>query len=184
MKTGLCCALLLALGGSQGAAAASFAIDPAASALRFTADYGGEPIEGRFQTFSGRISYDLGNPLASRFEVEVVVASVDSGDEERDGYLRGSDWFDANAHPTARFTTRTDCSAFEGRLSCAGELALKGRTAPVTIEVQFAGDGSRLTGTAQLDRTAFDVGSGEWADPGTIGHAVEVLFEVTLKPGG
>lgn len=162
--------------------AAPLGIDLSGSALEFVADYGGEPISGAFKRFDGQIEYDASNPLRTRFVVNVDIASVDSGDDERDGYLRGSEWFDAAAHPSARFVTGNDCSSFEGRLSCAGELSLKGRTAPITIEVQFAGDGGSLNGTAQLARSTFGIGEGEWADPGTIGEEVTVRFKVVLKP--
>jgi polyisoprenoid-binding protein YceI len=177
--------LALFLGGLLGSAhAAPLAINLSGSQLSFTADYGGEPIEGEFKRFDGQIEYAASNPLQTRFVVNVEVGSVDSGDEERDGYLRGSEWFAAEAHPVATFSTGNDCSSFEGRLSCAGELKLKGKRAPVTIEVQFAGDGSSLTGMAQLQRTVFGIGEGEWADTGTIGDVVQVQFKVLLKPAG
>lgn len=173
--------LLLAAALPFAALAAPLDIDPASSKLGFTGDYGGEPIEGSFKDFSGRIEYDDANPLSARFTVEVQTASIDTGDDERDGYLKGTEWFAIKAHPTATFVTGTDCSSFEGRLSCAGQLTLKGKTAPVTIEVQFSDGGKRLTGSAQFKRSTFAIGEGEWADTDTIGDLVQVQFEVQLK---
>lgn len=161
---------------------ASLAVDTGLSKLSFTGDYGGEPIEGGFQRFSGSIDYDVANPLSARFRIEVDTTSIQTGDEERDGYLKGSEWFAVKTFPTASFVTGTDCSSFEGRLSCAGQLTLKGKTAPVTIEVQFMDEGKRLTGNAQFKRSTFAIGEGEWSDTDTIGDPVEVTFEVALKP--
>jgi polyisoprenoid-binding protein YceI len=174
-------ASLLSLLLSTTVAAAPLAIDPATSKLSFTGDYGGEPIEGIFKDFSGRIEYDDANPLSARFTVEVQTASIVTGDDERDGYLKGTEWFAIKAHPTATFVTGTDCASFEGRLSCAGQLTLKGKTAPVTIEVQFSDGGKRLTGSAQFKRSTFAIGEGEWSDTDTIGDSVQVQFEVKLQ---
>lgn len=176
---GLLSATLLASAASQ---AATLSIDTSTSKLGFTGDYGGEPIEGGFQKFSGNIDYDGANPLSARFRIDVDTTSIQTGDDERDGYLKGSEWFAVKTFPTASFVTSTDCSSFEGRLSCAGQLTLKGKTAPVTIEVTFSDEGKRLTGSAQFKRSTFAIGEGEWSDTDTIGDPVEVKFEVALKP--
>lgn len=175
-------ALLTGILLSAGGHTATLSVDSGSSKLNFTGDYGGEPIEGGFQRFSGSIDFDVANPLSARFRIEVDTTSIQTGDDERDGYLKGSEWFAVKAFPTASFVTGTDCSSFEGRLSCAGQLTLKGKTAPVTIEVQFVDEGQRLTGGAQFKRSTFGIGEGEWADTDTIGDSVEVKFEVALKP--
>jgi polyisoprenoid-binding protein YceI len=170
--------LLLLLASS--ADAATFRFDASNSELAFTGDYGGEPVPGVFKRFSGTAVFDLMQPLATRFDTEIDVASLDTDYADRDDTLRGPEFFDVEAHPTARWQSTGDCSSVAARLSCPGTLTMKGVTHSVLIDIAPSADGHSIEGKASLSRNQFTIGSGEWADPETITDAVEVRFKLQL----
>jgi len=53
---------------------------------------------------------------------------------------------------------------------------------PVTLEFTWSNDGkgATLTGETVLNRLDFKVGTGDWADPATITHEVEVKTTLHL----
>jgi polyisoprenoid-binding protein YceI len=64
------------------------------------------------------------------------VNSVDTGNEQRDGHLKGGDFFEADKHPHISFES-TNYNAAEGKIN--GNLSIKGITKPVSFEVEFNG---------------------------------------------
>lgn len=166
---------------NTAAPAAEFRFDAGNSRLEFTGDYGGEAVPGIFKQFRGTASFDPAAPLATRFDTTIDVASLDTDYPERDETLRSEDFFNVEAHPTARWVSSGDCVLQGAELSCPGTLSLRGATHPVPLTIKPGADGS-LEGVATMDRSQFGVGSGEWADPETIAHRVAIRF--TLRPAG
>lgn len=162
--------------------AASFTFDASTSELGFIGDYGGEPVPGKFKVFSGTVDFDLAKPLATRFSTEIDVASLDTDYSDRDDTLRGEEFFDTAKHPQASYASSGDCTAAGGKLSCPGTLTLRGVTKPVALEITPLADGRIIEGKATVDRSQFRVGSGDWADPESIAHAVTITFRLKLAP--
>lgn len=173
--------LILLLCASSVASAAEFKFDASNSELGFTGDYGGEAVPGVFKQFSGKAQFDPAQPLATRFETEIIVASLDTDYGERDDTLRGPEFFDVEAHPKARWVSSADCSVAGASLSCPGTLTLKGVSHPVALIIAPSADGRSIEGKANLERDQFAIGSGDWADPTTIANSVEVRFKLKLQ---
>lgn len=163
----LCCATPLA--------AAEFRFDQSSSTLEFVGQYDGDELPGVFRAFRGTAQFDPTAPLATRFQTEIDIASVDTDYDDRDDVLRGPDWFDAASHPQARWESSGDCVAMDATLQCPGTLSLRGvsKSTPLTLRINT--DGS-LSGEAQVNRRDFGVGQGEWDDPNTIADLLTVRF--------
>ena len=175
-------ALLLAgLLLSASAAASDWTADPENSTLRFVGGYMGEDFEGGFGAFSPQIRFDA-ETLQGRFEVAIDLASADTGDEEWNDYLQGRHFFDVRRFPQAHYRAERFERRGEGFVAL-GTLDLRGVSRPVELAFEWAQDGDRATleGRAELDRLAFEVGAGDWADPDTIGHRVEVRTRLALS---
>ncbi len=72
-----------------------YAIDPTHSSVEFIGRHLMiTKVRGRFPEVSGTITVD-DEPERSHVEVELKVASLDTGNPERDGHLRSPDFFDA-----------------------------------------------------------------------------------------
>jgi len=113
--------------------------------------------------------------------VTVDLASADTGDGQRDDSLKGSDFFDTAAHPTATFAARDVRHLHGDRYEARGTLDLRGVSGPSLLRftLRMDGDRARVNGTARIDRTAFGVGQGEWAATDAIAAGVDVAFAFT-----
>lgn len=175
--------LLLACVFAANAAAADWVVDKKASSLRFAGTAQGEEFEGRFGAFEAKIAFDPANLAGAAFKVDVDVASADSQNEERDGTLKDVEFFDAAAHPKATFVA-TEFTPVGTGFEARGRLTLRGVAKPVTLVFTWtpATAGAKLEGKATLDRMAFGVGGGEWADAEMIAHEVKIATTLVLHP--
>ncbi len=67
-----------------------------------------------------------------------MAASFDSGDANRDGHVKGADFFDVEQFPELTFTS-TELSAAGETYELTGDLTIRGITSPVTFETEFNG---------------------------------------------
>lgn len=96
-------------------------------------------VRVRFPGASGEVRFDPVQPEAASVQLEIPVAALASGDERRDAHLRSADFFDAEAHPTISFRSTTVRQLGEGRFAVTGDLAIRGTSRPVTIDVELHG---------------------------------------------
>ena len=96
---------------------------------------------GRFNDFSGTFTYDEKNPAASRVEVRIDPASIDSNHAERDRHLRGEDFLHVSKYPEARFVSTGYEATGQDTGILTGELTLRGVTREIEIEVKQTGHG-------------------------------------------
>jgi len=174
-------ALLLALALPGAAMAADYTVQPASSTLGFSNTFQGESFNGQFGQWTAAISYDPANLAASKFDVEVTLASVKTGDSDRDGALPGPDFFDVAKFPKAHFIT-TGFRRSGGKVIADGTLTLRGVSKPVSLEVTFKpqGGGATLDVAGTLQRLDFGVGTGDYADTSVIGGEVKVKAHLQL----
>lgn len=98
-------------------------------------------IYGTFKDFEGTFSFDAANPEASKVNVTLKTASVDTNHAERDKHLRSGDFLNVDKHPTATFTSTSVKSTGEDTADITGNLTLNGVTKPVVIAAKFLGEG-------------------------------------------
>jgi polyisoprenoid-binding protein YceI len=113
-------------------------IDPAHTEIGFTVRHLGlAKVRGRFDDVDGavEIADDVG---ATRVEATIALASVATGNPDRDAHLRSSDFFDADRNPTMTFAS-TLVSGADGEYTLVGELTINGITRPVELDVEFFG---------------------------------------------
>jgi polyisoprenoid-binding protein YceI len=189
MKTGVMamaafgvCAVLAGAPRAAGPAM-SYTADPASSRLEFKGIQAGAEFTGIFRKFTAAIDFAPDALADAHFDVTIDMNSLDSQDKDRDGTMRGADIFDVARFPSARYVTRSVVKTAAG-YSATGALTLHGVTKDVPIEFKFAptAGGASLSGTAQLKRTDFGVGQGDWKNTDWVADAVKVAFSLTLKP--
>ena len=175
--------LLLALALPGAAAAADYTVQPAASTLGFSNTFQGESFDGQFGQWTAAISYDAANLASSKFDVEVTLASVKTGDNDRDTALPGADFFDTAKFPKAHFVT-TGFRQSGGKVIADGTLTLRGVTKPVSLAVTFKpqAGGATLDVVGTVKRLDFGVGTGDYADTSVIGGDVKVTAHLQLAP--
>ena len=91
--------------GSANAAVETYAIDPVHSAVGFSIRHFVSKVPGKFTKFSGKITVDRDNLEKSSVTARIEIASVETGDNDRDTHLKSPDFFDAAKHPEMTFTS-------------------------------------------------------------------------------
>ncbi len=180
-------AILLAVVAAEAAPTATpaFELEPSGSSLKFTAGQQGAKFESRFETFTAQIQFDPARPESGRILARIELASVDTGNPERDEILNTPDWFGVSQWPEATFAANKIVRATDG-YSANGTLVLRGVSRPVTLSFRWTpaagGKPARLTGSAAVDRLAFGVGQGDWQDTAYVGNAVAIQVDIRLRP--
>ncbi len=95
-------------------------------------------VRGAFGEFEGSLTLDGDHPADSRAEVTIQAASFSSGNEQRDGHVRGADFLDVENHPTLAFRS-TEVRADGDEFVLVGDLTIRGTTRPVQIAVELEG---------------------------------------------
>ena len=136
----------------------SWTIDPAHTTVALSAKHMGlSTARGHFTKFSGDIDVDLSDPTAAKGGIDVDLASIDTGNEQRDTHLHSADFFDVEKFPTMTFTVKSVKKNDANRYYVIGDLTIKGITKGATFDYEHAGDntdpygnhkaGGSLTGT-------------------------------------
>ncbi|MEI2731951.1 MAG: YceI family protein [Dermatophilaceae bacterium] len=112
----------------------TWTVDPSHSEVGFVARHlMVTKVRGRFGQVAGTVT------IAETFEDSSVtatadIASVSTGNADRDAHLRSADFFDADNHPQMSFT-----STAVGPDSLQGDLTIRGVTRPVRFDLSFEG---------------------------------------------
>lgn len=149
--------------------------------LGFATQWTGESVVGSFKQWTADIVFSPDDLKNSSLTVKVDLASVSTGDEQRDTALPSADWFDVANHPTAVFKASQFKKVAEGSYKANGTLSLRDKTAPIVLSFKLKIDGDKSTakGSTTLDRTVFGVGQGEFLATDQIPAAVKVSFNLT-----
>jgi polyisoprenoid-binding protein YceI len=107
-------------------------------------------VRGAFTEFTGVAHLDGANPAASTAQVTIQVASVDTGNEQRDAHLRANDFFDAPAFPEITFASTAVEPVDESNYRLTGDLTIKGVTRPVTVDFEYTGSATDPFGNARV----------------------------------
>ena len=112
-------------------------LDPAHSAAEFKVKHMMiSNVKGSFRALSGVLNLDEADVTGSSVEAFLPVATLSTGDEQRDGHLKSADFFDAEKFPTITFKSNEVKRTGEGEYEVTGDLTLRGVTKPVTFAVE------------------------------------------------
>jgi len=134
-----------------------------------------------------RVEVDREHPERSVVEVEVDVASLDTGIERRDDHLRTADFFDVERWPTAsvRITEASpdgESAAGNPRYRASFQIRIRDveKTLPGTFEV-VSQSPPRVEGELVLNRLDFGVGEPRsWWNPASVQNDIPVRFSVSI----
>lgn len=98
-------------------------------------------VVGRFNQFEGGFSFDKNDIKASKINVTINTASLDSNHAERDKHLRSADFLNVTKFPQADFVSKSVVDKGDGKFVLNGDLTLNGVTKPVAIDANYIGEG-------------------------------------------
>lgn len=119
--------------------AGTYTLDPAHTNMGFIARHAMvTKVRGAFEEFEGTINV-AENINESSADVTIKAASISTGNEDRDGHVKGDDFFAVEQYPELTFKATTFNVDESGEGTVEGELTIKGTTKPVTLKVEDAG---------------------------------------------
>jgi polyisoprenoid-binding protein YceI len=125
-------ATLLSAGVS--AQSATYTIDPTHTFVNFEVKhFGTSTNRGRWDKKDGSITVDRA-AKTGRVELNIDVASVNTGTGPFDSHLKSADFFDAANYPTAKFVGTNFKFDGDKVVEVAGDLTMRGKTNPVTLK--------------------------------------------------
>ena len=155
-------------------------LQPDKSAVTFAYRQMNVPMEGRFKRFTGRISFDPAKPALAQAEIDIELASIDTGSAEGNDEVAGKLWFNTRQFPVARFVSTSIKPLGNNRFDVSGNMSIKGRTHVATTPATFrqAGPQGVFEGSFVLKRADYGIGEGMWADYGTVANEVQIKFRL------
>ncbi|WAZ20967.1 YceI family protein [Streptomyces cinnabarinus] len=161
--------------------------DPLHSAVNFTIRHLGiAKVRGRFREVTAEL-YVGERAEEIQVTAEIALASIDTGNSDRDAHTRAADLLDVEKRPTMTFrSTRVTGSGEDW--SMEGELTIGEVTRPVTLAVEFGGvgdfDGRRHAGfeaTGEIRRSDFGLDFGR----GMLSDVVKIQLDMEfMEPEG
>jgi polyisoprenoid-binding protein YceI len=149
-------------------------------------------VRGKFTAYRGTLDLDAADFTRSRIEGEIDVASIDTGNPDRDNHLRSADFFDVATHPKITFKSTSITRDGDG-YKVTGDLSIRGQTHPVTLDVENAGTsknpwGQVVTGvsaTGSINRKDFGLVWNAVLETGgvAVSDKVKIEIEVQAKEG-
>ncbi|TAN22581.1 MAG: YceI family protein [Actinomycetota bacterium] len=164
-------------------------IDHAHSAIEFTARHlVVTKVRGSFSSFTASI--DVAEDITqSKISAEIDVASVSTGENDRDAHLKSADFFDVEKFPKITFVS-TSIAPKGDHYALTGDLTIHGTTRSITLDLEFNGVTkdpwgnikSGYTATGELSRKDFGM---EWNAPleGTgvlVSDKIQLSLEIQL----
>jgi polyisoprenoid-binding protein YceI len=166
----------------------TYNVDPAHSSVGFEVRHMGiATVRGAFKKFQGSLESTDATPTLSG---SVEVATIDTGDAQRDAHLAAPDFFDAEKYPQIAFTSSAVEPASDGQVRLSGEITIKGITKPIELTGVIADAGTTdpwgnervgLELQGSIDRRDFDLKWNQTLPNGNLLVANEVKLVVSVS---
>ena len=98
-------------------------------------------LTGRFNTFTGKYSYDASDIQSTKIVIDIDTNSFDSNHAKRDKHIRSEDFLDTKKYGTAKFISTKVTDKGDNQLEVVGDLTLHGVTKSITIDAEKVGEG-------------------------------------------
>jgi polyisoprenoid-binding protein YceI len=146
-------------------------------------------VRGQFKEYRGTLRLDPKDFARSTFEGEIDVASVDTGNGDRDNHLRTNDFFDAPNHPKITFKSTKIEPKGDGEYTVHGDLTIRGVTKSVALDVEFHGTSknpygktvSGFSAKGTINRKDFGVSFNALLETGGVAVAEKVKLELEIE---
>jgi len=130
-------------------------------------------VRGEFEKYAGSVTFD-DDPANSKWQLSIDTASVNTGQERRDGHLRSPDFFDVESYPRMEFISTGVRQVGDAELTVTGDLTIKDVTRPVELKVELGGVTKGPMGEALPFSASTEISREEWG----------LNWNVALEQGG
>ena len=174
-------------------ATSTWQLDPAHSSVEFSIKHMMmTTVRGRFKDVKATLTADEAHPEGCCVEVDLDVASIDTGVADRDAHLRGPDFFDAERYPKITFRSKRVEGDFEkegDHFRVIGDLVIRDTTMEVVLDCVFEGRGTDPWGKeragfsakTELDRREWGLKWNQAIETGGVLVANKVRIEAEVQ---
>jgi polyisoprenoid-binding protein YceI len=175
---------------AANSATTTWNIDPAHSAADFKVKHMMiSNVKGSFSGLSGVLTEHATDSTLSSIDASIPVATVATGDAQRDGHLKSADFFDAEKYPTMNFKSTKVTKRGEAEYEVTGDLTIHGVSKPVTFAVDGPSAPGKdpwgntrigLSATTRINRKDFGLGWNAALETGgfLVGEEVAITLDV------
>ncbi|MHB1508695.1 MAG: YceI family protein [Acidimicrobiales bacterium] len=172
-----------------GYVAGRWSIDPVHSEVGFSVRHMMvSKVRGKFTKYEVEL-VTADNPLDSSVSATIELDSIDTGAPDRDNHLRSADFFEVEKYPTMTYESRGVRQSGD-RFILDGDLTLKGRTRPVSLELELGGFGpdpyggtrAGFSATGQIKRSDFGIDFNAALETGglVVGDKIDLSLEIEV----
>ena len=112
-------------------------VDPGHSAASFSVRHlMVSTVRGQLGAITGTVEYDGKDVRTIKADVSIDVKAINTQNANRDGDLRGPDFFDTAKHPTITFKSKRVEPGTGGVFKLIGDLTIRGTTKEVALDVE------------------------------------------------
>ncbi|WP_025732167.1 YceI family protein [Carnimonas nigrificans] len=120
----------------------TYQVEPAHTQVLFSVNhFGFTNYHGVFSGASGTLTLNADDTSKSKVDITIPIGTVQTTSDKLTEELKGTDWFNTQAHPNARFISTKVSGSDNDSATVEGNLTLNGVTKPVTLNVRFHGAG-------------------------------------------
>src|SRR5580704_11853053 len=146
---------------------------------KFTDDYAikfssADP-SGEFKGLKGSVSFDDANLAASKFDVSIDVATINTGNGMKNTHAKSDKWFDADKYPIIEFTSSSITKTADG-YETKGILSMHGVQKEVVIPFTF--QDNTFKGSISVNRLDYNINTAE-PNHGASSFKVDISVPVT-----
>ncbi|REL38424.1 polyisoprenoid-binding protein [Rhodohalobacter sp. SW132] len=168
-------------------------IDKSHSAINFKINHFFTPVDGTFEDYEATVLFDPENLEGSSLDVVIPVNSINTRNDRRDGHLQSEDFFNAEQWPTITFNSTSIESRGDNEFVAIGTMTIRDVTHEFELPFSLLGvmdhpmrENTRVAGivaNAELMRTDYGVGVGDWAATAVVGDRVNIELNLELTTG-
>lgn len=151
------------------------------STVNFKVALYGAEFTTEIKDISGDIIFDPDNLEASDVRVRVGTQNLHSGDENRDANMKGKEWLDSENYPDVWFVADKIEKSENDNYVAIGTLSVRGKAMPLILPftLSLKNSAAHMTGSVNLNRLDYEIGTGNWSDEQTVGHNVSVQIDLS-----
>jgi polyisoprenoid-binding protein YceI len=115
-------------------------IDPSHSEITFKVKHlVVTTLTGKFDSFSGELNTSNDDFSNAQISFSADIASINTGNSDRDTHLKSDDFFNADAFPTLSFTSIAFTKTSENKFILTGNITLRDITKSIELLVEYGG---------------------------------------------
>jgi len=120
--------------------ASKWAIDPSHSEISFKVKHlVVTTLTGKFDTFEGALETANDDFSDANINFSADIASINTGNADRDGHLKSDDFFNTEAFPKLTFASTSFTKVGADEYKLAGNITLRDVTKPIELTVEYGG---------------------------------------------